>query len=222
MSTLTDFVTGAKDRVRDEEGKLEESPTKNEWEDSVQDALKTYNKAHPRIIVEDIPGSGTYKLDLPATWEYKFSKIVRIDELQGTTDEEAPQQIAANRYLISEGPLADEIYRTLGYFTSGTDYRVSYTVKHTITAQSSSVPSGDESALMDMAASEAALRLAAAYAQLIDQSIGTEVINFKDKYDKYKALSKELKNQYHKKMKTSRKPSGQKVWQREQTLLFHD
>lgn len=216
MSVLADFVSGAQNRVRDEEEKLASS----EWEECVETALKEYNKAHPRTLVEDIPGSGTYKLDLPSAWDAQFSRILRIDELQDTDDEEAPEQIPANRYQISEGPLAEEIYRTLGYFESGTDYRVAFSARHTITALSSSVPSEDESALMDLAGSEAARRLAAAYAQLIDQSIGAEVVMLKDKFDKYKALSKELEAQYLKKMKA---PPGskQKAWVREQPLLFH-
>jgi len=215
MSTLTDFVTGVDERIQDEESKLSQTIR----EECVAQALAEYNRVRPRYLVEESAGDNTSFLAVPASWDSEFSKIARLDKLN--SDDE-PTLIHPSRYQVIQNPAPEDpvIFWSFDTFALTTTYRVKYTVPHTVTALASSVPSGDEAALMDLAACHACLRLAAAYAQMIDQSIGTEVINFKNKSGYYRSLSKDLRARYNQTVKGSG-ASGQKAWVREQTLLFH-
>ena len=216
MNGRDHFLTGITQRIVDDEGKLDEATLLT----CLEQALDEYGQRRPRHCVEDIEGGGIPFLTLPAEWEEGVSRLIKLEELN---TEGTPDALHPGSYLATRTPDGSMIVFLSGVARHGVLYRVHFTARHTISADSSTVPSADEAALMDLAASHAMLRLAAAYTQSIDQTIGTELIDFKHKSSEYLTLSKELRTHFAQLIGITPFPgaSRQTAWNREQTLMFH-
>ena len=214
VATQGSFLTGIAQRIQDEEHKLDDATLIS----CLQQAVEEYSQRRPRNCVADVVGTGTAFLALPAAWEDGFSLLSGIERI---TDDETPEPLRS--YQLNQTPDGTNILFAYGYAESGVTYRVHYSARHTVNADGSTVPSADEAALMDLAASHALLRMAAAYTQTIDQTIGSEVISFRDKADKYRSLSKDFRTRYEQAVTAAAHTGagGQRSWQREQQLLFH-
>ena len=213
-----EYIVGIEQRIHDDESRLSAASVQA----CLLDALAEYNRRRPNQARDEQTGDGSYFLDVPDDWEEGFSTLIRLDELDS---EDVPTEIRRNRIQLEQRPsLAPRLMRTYGYFEIGVTYRVAYTLKHTITAHSSSVPSEDKGAVMDLAASYACTRLAAAYAQSVDPQIGTVTIDYKSKTQEYRQLAKDYLAAFDRVMTTRQSATGlgkMKTWTRESPLLLH-
>ena len=217
MSTQTTFLTGLASRIQDAEAKL----TQADLIDCLTAALNEYSAARPRYVTAEVTSDGSAFLALPATWDLLFSKVARIDELDANN---APEYVmpAVYQIITNPAPEAEVFFFTDETPAAGTKYRIKYAVRHTITTSASTVPSADETIVMDLAASIAFLRLAAAYAQSTDPQIGTVTLDYKSKTDLYKGLARDFRQRFVDALNSGAlKPAAaQRAWQRPQ-LLFH-
>lgn len=216
--TQTDYITGIEDRVQDVEEKLTAAIKLQ----CLQSALTEYNKRRPLVVVEEATGDGTAFLEIPDGWESGFSELRRVEALDS---DDRPEEIPSQEWsvILNPAPEAETVFFYPDNTVDGTTYRLTYTQAHTIGVSRSSVPSGDDAALMDLAASYAALRLAAAYFDAVDQQVGAVTVDNKARADYYRGLAKDLRQSFDQLFSGNAK-SGQgklKTWVRESTGLFH-
>lgn len=190
MATLTSLVLKLGDRVQESEGIL----ALDQRQAAMTEALADYQRFRPRQLIGDITGNGTGTYALPAGWTQEFSRIVSIEFPSGETPpvylEDADwtvYQSASSTYalrLLTEVPVASQTLR------------VSYTGSQTATATTCTVPSTDEEALVNKAASLACGWLSAYYAQQGQSSIGADVTNHESKSRQYRDLAKQFQQLY--------------------------
>lgn len=187
--TRHEFFTGIADRIQDAESRL----TDDIKEACMNQALKEYSQQRPLANAVELTADGTSWLDLPDDWLPEFSRVRRIDRtLLGE-----PVRVSAQDYSIrrqTDG--TDKLLWLYDIPEYGAIITLTYTVLHTISDSTSSYSSGDDESLMDLAASHAALRLAAAHIDDVDPDLGTVNLDNKTKSDRYRSLAKDLYTQY--------------------------
>jgi hypothetical protein len=199
---LAEYLTQIGDRIQDDAGS-------DILTHCLSQAIQEYSLARPQELVEDATGDGTAFLDTPTGWEAGFSRVLALQELDSSD-----KPTAITTYTLDRDPTQTRIYRTDGEFISGTTYRVRYTARHVVSAAASTLPPVDDFALCDLAASYAALRLSAAYAQEENANLGTVTIERKSKTSEYRTLARELRASFEKNMKATYSSSqGMRTWQ---------
>ncbi len=217
--TESEYVTGIEERVQDADSRLT-STIKTEC---LAQALAEYNKLRPRELVEAVTGDGSAFLGLPASYEDGFSSILKIEKLDSNL---RPVEEPYQGWDVLNNPAPDD--DTICFLQADTEtaetYRITFTIAHTISVGSSTVPSGDDPAMMDLAASIAALRLAAAHFDNVDAAVGAVTIDHKTRADYYKGLAKDLRSSFETGLlgKQTRGSKGKlKTWTREGSGLLH-
>ena len=214
MTGRDHFLTGITQRIIDEEGKL----TEPDLEGCLDQALQEYSHQRPQDVVANLTGSGSAFLDVPGDWEETFSQVTGLYELDS---ENKPTVIPKACYQVIAQPGGNwEIFYFEGTFESGTTYRLEYTIMQTITADTTSVPSADHAALMDLAASHAMYRMAAAYLQSIAQTLSTVTFDYRSKPREYREMAKTLREKYEQAMNADavRGAGRMKTWTPQQSL----
>lgn len=178
-------------------GHLQDAAAKlssDELKAAIEEALGgRYSKDRPRMLVVDLTGNGAqYEWDLSAVtgWQSGFSQIVQIEYPQG---EQTPIFLDNDDWTFYESPTA-RFLRFAFALTSGKKARVQFTATHGLDA--SSMPEADFYALGALAASLAAQRLAALYAQIGDSSIAADTVNYRTKSQEYMTLARRLEKDY--------------------------
>ena len=216
MSTQADFIGWIGQIINDEEGKLTEETLVN----CLSQAISEHSTRKPRMITEDVTADGTAFLPLPPSWDSEFSYIVRLEKLDSNNE---PELMNYNHYRLISRPEPDGqiLYFSTNEPLDGTTCRYEFATSHVIDVSSSSIAAQYEHILSILAASHACLRLATAYAQSIDQNIGTEVINFKQKNRDYEDLSSSLREQYDAEIPYGLNAIRQRSMPRASVRLFH-
>ena len=178
-------------------GHLQDAAAKlssDELKAAIEEALGgRYSKDRPRRLVADLTGDGAqYEWDLSTItgWQNGFSQIVEIEYPQG---ERVPIVLEDSDWTIYESPTA-RFLRFRFALASGKKARVQFTASHAVDA--SSMPDADFYALGALAASLAARRLSALYAQIGDSSIGADTVNYRTKSQEYMTLARRLEKDY--------------------------
>ena len=152
-----------------------------------------YSKDRPRALVADLVGDGAqFEWDVSALggWQAGFSHVASIEYPQG---ERVPCYLDNADWQLYESPAA-QFLRFAFTPASGKTARVTFTMPHSPDA--STVPDADFYALGALAASLAARRLAALYAQTGDSSIAADTVNYRTKSQEYLALARRLEKDY--------------------------
>ena len=161
---------------------------------AVEEALAgRYSKDRPRVVVEDLTGDGAkYEWDLATIedWQNGFSQVVRIEYPQG---EQVPNYLENDEWMIYESPTGRFLRFTFAP-RAAIKARVRFTARHAVDA--SSLADADFYAVGALAASLAARRLSAIYAQTGDSSIGADTVNYRTKSQEYLALARRLEQDY--------------------------
>jgi hypothetical protein len=215
--TQSDYITGIDQRVADADSRL----TTAIKQACLAQALAEYNKRRPREIVAEVIGDGAAFLALPTGWQTGFSELRRVEYF----DDDYLEAIPAQEWQVIQNPSPEAeslFFLTTAHSIDDTTYRLTYTVAHTIGVSSSTVPSGDDAALMDCAASHAALRLAAAHFDNIDPTIGSVSVDNKTRADYYNKLAKDLQAGFEAAMKDqdARGMAHFKTWARNVSGVF--
>ncbi len=188
--TIADYRTLVAGQIQDAAGKLPSA----DLTASIEEAIAgRYSKDRPRMLVVDLTGDGAkYEWDLATLtgWQSGFSQVVGIEYPQG---ERAPIFLENDDWRIYDSPTA-RFLRFAFALTSGKKARVRFTAAHSIDA--STVPDADFYAVGALAASLAARRLSAVYAQIGDSTIPADAVNYRTKSQEYAALARQLENDY--------------------------
>lgn len=189
MITLVEFRHKVNATVRDDAGVLPQS----EKDLLIAAAVKSYSKDRPLIKVYDIPGSGSYDLQLPSDWVEGFSVIKGVEYPAGGR---TPQMLEPEDYTIYQTATGVKLRMLAHLPQAGETVRLSYTTLHTAEETSSSVPAGDFDAVCHLAGALVCLALASKYAQMSEPTLGAEYINYRTRAAQYSQLAQELRKLY--------------------------
>ena len=188
--TIPDFQELVAGHLQDGAAKL--SPP--EIVKTIEEAIAgRYSKDRPQKLVFDLTGDGaTFEWSLAGIlgWQEGFSRVVEIEYPQG---ERSPIYLASGEWLLYAA-LTGRFLRFAFALSVGKKARVRFTAPHG--ADASSVPEADFYAVGALAASLAARRLAALYAQSGDSSIAADTVNYRTKSQEYLALARQLEKEY--------------------------
>lgn len=188
--TIPEIQQRVAGHIQDAAGKL----SSDELKAAIEEALGgRYSKDRPRRLVVDLTSNGTqyeWALSAVSGWQDGFSQVVQIEYPQG---ERTPIFLETDDWTIYESPTG-RFLRFRFALTSGKKARVQFTAPHAVDA--SSLPDADFYAIGALAASLAAQRLSALYAQIGDSSIGADTVNYRTKSQEYAALARRLEKDY--------------------------
>jgi len=179
---LTDVIQG---KVKDDSSKLVES----DYTSALTEALKRYSKHRPRLIVEDIAGTATHDLSLPAGWCDGFSSIISLEYPVGNVPETILGSYDWTYYRMPAGQKLRLLELAPGISES---IRAQYSALHT----EATLPEVDQEAVANLAASFCLRQLAAAYGQTGDSTIQADVVNYRSKTDEFRRLAESFEGLY--------------------------
>lgn len=211
--TQTEYINAIATRIQDTENRLDNATLL----DCLTQALNEYSRRRPRKISAEDIGNDTGSLPVPDSFESQFSNIVGLYELDA---DGRPVLISPTKYQL----LDDEIILFAGTYASATTYRIIYTASHTVGVSASTLPSVDDLALADLAASFACLLLAALAVNSENPQLGTMTLEYKSKAEMYRSLAKDLRQRCDDALAAEERERGAHgfiFWQRPKTRLLH-
>lgn len=181
---LTDFQSLVDNLVRDESGEISTA-----GRDSAIDlAVVRYSTDRPVQAVEEVVSTGGVLLDLPAGWEFGFSRIVDLALTDG--DEETP--IAGT---VEQGLSGNRI-RLEGTLAAGTAVLARYTVKHRVDSVTDTVPIQDREAVCGWAAALLLEELSSLYSGSRQPTISADSVDWQSKGRDYAQRAKTFRRSY--------------------------
>lgn len=186
MTTLADIREMVRGAVKDEGTKLQDP---SDYDRNIDFAMGEYSKHRPDEKTEDITGNATNDYDLPSSWIDEFSAIKAIEYPIG----DVPATMLDNDiYGIYKEPTAYKI-RLKSYSPSASDsFRITYTILRT----AATIPDGDLSAFVSLAAALCLEELANAYAQTSDSLMSADSVNYRTKSQEFASRAKRFKTLY--------------------------
>lgn len=185
MATCIDIIRA---KIKDESGKLVDP---DDYQSCLDEAFRRYSKnsPRPRIIISDVPGSGSYDCDLPDSWAVGFSNLVRLEYPIGRV----PANIIDPRdYTIYSSPNGELLRILIARPDEDESVRVSFTVPHT----EASCPAIDTDAVVNLAVSLCLRQLAAAYGQTSDFTMSADTVDYRSKSDEFRRLADSFERLY--------------------------
>jgi len=187
MSSLTDIRTKVIAIVRDDAGKL---INPDDYDRNINTAIYRYSRHRPDLQVVDIAGDGGHDYALPAGWVDEFSIIRQIEYPVGNVP---PTLLDDDDYTIYQDTSGKKI-RLLSVAPSASEtFRVTFTIPRTDTT----IPDTDVDAVCYLASAFCLEELANLYANESDSTISADVVNHRDKAQRYASRAKALKRLYH-------------------------
>ena len=164
--------------LQDEAGVL----TTGDLDAALTAALALYSVRAPRRVIEEYSGDGiTTVLALPAAWDTDFSRILRSYTVQGNAQ---PRELDRAELWIEDTATGLKV-RLLAAIALGTTLRLVYEGRHTATATSTTVPSGEQTAVGMLAAALAADLLAIHYAAQGETALTADVVDHRTRESLY-------------------------------------
>ena len=165
---------------------------------AVYKALSVHSRIRPRIVVEDIAGTGSfdYATASLSSWDVQFSRIIQVEyPVDDTSD--TPNILEDDEWNLYEKPSGSCLRFVAAIPAVGESIRVTYTALHGFDdSDVCTVPACDEEGVQCLAASYFADMLAAYYAQNQEATLGAEVVDQTSKRREYAALAKRYEKQY--------------------------
>lgn len=192
MTTRQDYITAIGDLVQGDYPPGESAKIL-----AIGQAVKTYSKHSPRIVVEDEAGAGgfDYALSLLAAWSDGFSVVKKIEYPVDDTDE-TPEILPDDDWTIYEKP-AGKCLRFLADKPLATeDFRVTYTALHTCTDVACTVKPIDEEAVQSLAAAYYCDMLSTYFAQNQGSTIRADVVDHTSKSRDFAARARAYRKLY--------------------------
>lgn len=192
MATLTDFQNKFAQVLRDDAGAIGTA----EVDAYIQEAVRAYSKDRPRVVVAAITGSGSYDVNLPADWEAGFSVAKAVEYPAG---QQRPVYLSEDHWLIYHGTTGMKLRFLTAAPGTGETINLTYTALHVVrggTAGTSTIPTVDQDAVVNLAAALACYALARKYAQAVEPTIGADSVNHITKSGEYARRGKELEKLY--------------------------
>lgn len=159
-------------------------------------AVATYCRHRPLLKVATLTGDGTaYDFAVPTDWEDGVSSIVSIEN---PVDKQEPEVLDEAGYRIVRHPTTGlpRIRFISLVLASAEKAYVNYSVSHTLSGTTDTIPVADRLAVAKLAGAECARMLAAYYSQTSDATYGADTVNYRTKGQDYLALAKALELAY--------------------------
>jgi hypothetical protein len=187
---LADYETLAADLTRDDAAKISLA----EKDRAIAAAVYRYSEDKPVTKVQDVTPDSAQVLPLPAAWEDGFSTILGIEYPKGNVP---PTLVAQDRYAIYDDGTAKKIQLLDAVAVAAANTRVSYTIKHVVSALADTIPVNHREPVCCLAAASLCDQLAAFYSGGTDSSIQADSVEQRSKSQEYSARARVLRKRYH-------------------------
>jgi hypothetical protein len=196
------YITAISDKVRDDALKL----TASQLKEALTSALAEHQKVAPNRLAFSVIGDGTGAQLLSSVlggyWKPGFTFIEQVEYPTGNLP---PSILDGDDWSVYDDGTAQDASNLKLQFLSA---KPSATETFIVTAScqmerpevgAQNFPDNQKTfeALTLLAASYAAVMLAAVYAQTTDSSIGADVVNYGDKSSRYLTVAKQLRRAYN-------------------------
>lgn len=187
---LVDYQSLVDSLVRDDAEKI----TPADRDKAVGLAVVQYSKDRPKDKSEDVTvtPAGHY-IPLPVYWESDFSSLKMVEF---PVDEVPPSYFESGVYSMYNHPTGLKI-QSQYYFTDNDIARVHYTIKHTLTKTSDTIPALDQEAVASWAAAVLCEQLASFYSGSSDSTIAADTVDHANKAKDFAIRAKSLRKRYH-------------------------
>jgi len=164
---------------------------------AIGQAVKTYSKHVPQLIVEDETGADAfdYALTLFTDWSDGFSTIKSVEYPVDDTNE-TPEILQDDEWTIYEKPTGKCLRFLRGAPVTTKKFRVIYTALHICTDAACTVKTIDEEAVQSLAAAYYCEMLAAYFAQSQGDVIKADVVDHMSKSASFAARARAYKKIY--------------------------
>jgi hypothetical protein len=185
---LADYQTLVTELVRDDAARV--GPA--ERDRAIDAAVKRYSKDRPVVKVQDVAATGSNVLPLPAAWEADFSEERLIEHPIGNVP---PTLLDREGYGLYQSPTAI-VFQLLSAVTVGASMRVTFTIKHALSASVDTIPLQDREPAACWAAALLCDQLAAFYSGGTDSTIQADSAPGQSKAQEYAARARALRKRY--------------------------
>ncbi|MHB9075789.1 MAG: hypothetical protein ACYC6G_19990 [Desulfobaccales bacterium] len=189
MSHLSDFDTKLVIVLQDKAAMLSE-PDRQAF---ILEAVSRYSQDRPRAVAAEIAGDGSYDYDLPEGWEEGFSVGKQVEYPAG---EQQPCILDDNDWMLYQAAAGKKLRFLAESPATGNTILFTYTARHEVTAEASTVPAADQDAVVNLAGARCCYALARKYAQSSEPTIGADAVNYGSKSGEYAKRGKELEGLY--------------------------
>jgi len=141
----------------------------------INEAVRTYSADRPRKQVHEITGDGAaYDFQLPNDWETGFSQVLEVEYPAG---EQEPVYLDDNDWTVYQS-ISGEVFRFLSEVPgNGEKALLTYTVSHTLTASTSTIPDSDMDAVVNLAGALCCFALSRKLNQTMDATLEADSVN---------------------------------------------
>jgi len=185
---LIDHQSLVESMVRDDAAKL----TNNDFVKAVNRSIARYSKDRPRAIVEDVAAPGGNYLNLPASWEFGFSRIESIEYPIGNVP---PTLLDIASYGMYNAPGGKQIM-VRSIIAAAESVRISFSIKHTVDEVTDTSPEHEREAIAAWAAAVCCEQLASYYAGDSDSTIQSDSVDHNSKSREFSNRAKVFRKRY--------------------------
>ncbi len=186
---LIDYQSLVMDLVRDEGNRI----TPAARDQAITRAVSRYSKDRPRELVEDITASNATTLLLPSAWDDEASNITSMEYPIGDVP---PSHIEPDQFYLYQAPSVAKVIKVPAGLSAAATVRCAYTVPHTLSDASDTLPSIDREAVTCWAAALLCDQLAALYANDSTSTIQADNVDHQSKSREYGARANRLRGRY--------------------------
>lgn len=183
---LSDYQTLVEKLIRDDSGVI----TVSDSDTAIALAVQRYSTDRPRFIVEDVAPSGTSILTLPSLWDAEFSQVVAIEY---PISDGRPNPLDSEHYFDYLTPTGRQIRFD---FVPVSPLRVRYSIVHSLTTVSDTLPILHREAVASLAASLCCEQLSSWYANAGDETIQADRVSRLSQSKDYAARAAALRQRY--------------------------
>ncbi len=178
----------------------------------VEEAIRTYSKHRPQVIVEDETGDGGFDYQITGTagtnlladgpWEKGFSEIRRlvypVDDTSQTETVIDEDDFAVITKIVSAAA-RDHIRFKAATPTATETFRVWYTARHVVNG-GSTIPAADDEAVANLAAALCLDAIASRYLSVKNPSLDADVTDYQGRADQARRLADDYREAFERHM----------------------
>jgi hypothetical protein len=186
---LADYEQLVSDLVRDDAARL----TPEERRRAIAAAVLRYSTDKPRTKVQDVTPETAQRLPLPAAWEEGFSSLLAIEHPLGQVP---PRYLDAGVHQVYDDGAARKILLRQGVEVAANSTRLSFTIRHAVSAAEDSIPLQDREPVACYAAASCCDQLASFYSGGSDSTIQADSVDGRSKAQEYASRARALRKRY--------------------------
>jgi hypothetical protein len=146
-----------------------------------------YSRVRPRKIVADLPGTGSWELELPEGWADEWSKPLQVEY---PVERREPSLVDRLDWKLYRGPAGTRLRLLADTPPEGAPVRLTFEGLHVVSAELLTVPAADHVVLVHLAASLGCEQLASHYSNSGDSTVLADSVQHTSKAREYAARAK--------------------------------